>query len=106
MQYGNYGNTFSYTATQYLFKSYYVVWKHIHPRRLFSQKQSLNRTMQYGNIKYKIKYIKYKNSLNRTMQYGNSEDEKTKLLSEGGLNRTMQYGNCQHIEDLQNLEQV
>ena len=101
----------TYTSSQVIFsktkfKSYYVVWKPYLHHPLFSFVERLNRTMQYGNIKYKIKYIKYKNSLNRTMQYGNSEDEKTKLLSEGGLNRTMQYGNCQHIEDLQNLEQV
>ena len=77
------------------FKSYYVVWKPVRQRTAQKTAQSLNRTMQYGNLekplvlcriffKFKSYYVVWKpiffhfadksaTGLNRTMQYGNLE---------------------------------
>ena len=54
-----------------MFKSYYVVWKQPACGKEKRRKNSLNRTMQYGNyFKSDMKNLISK-GLNRTMQYGN-----------------------------------
>ena len=97
------------------FKSYYVVWKLLAPTAMERTTQSLNRTMQYGNVTtskkilrrgmlFKSYYVVWKlvigvgflpkkTSLNRTMQYGNIATGVKRWLTHDCLNRTMQYGN-------------
>ena len=53
------------------FKSYYVVWKPVDFKAVQIRKNSLNRTMQYGNLQILRAPIMYISRLNRTMQYGN-----------------------------------
>ena len=53
------------------FKSYYVVWKPKNNCRNHGEPESLNRTMQYGNIAIGIGTALARFGLNRTMQYGN-----------------------------------
>ena len=55
--------------------------------------ESLNRTMQYGNLSPSNAYLSKKISLNRTMQYGNFFRKKDRKKEKIRLNRTMQYGN-------------
>ena len=92
MQYGNL-RLFLGLFVPTVFKSYYVVWKHIRRRVNLFYEDGLNRTMQYGNQEkeeeekyfemFKSYYVVWKptyrcntssiwsTSLNRTMQYGN-----------------------------------
>ena len=96
------------------FKSYYVVWKLQKIQLDIQTHQSLNRTMQYGNLQVFHYFFYYFWGLNRTMQYGNRGkriwdignrkfksyyvvwklvdffERKRKTVC---LNRTMQYGN-------------
>ena len=87
---------------------------HAGKRRRSKSRSGLNRTMQYGNLRFytfflpvrqfKSYYVVWKpvdfktvqlrkNSLNRTMQYGNYLKEDTTFRISASLNRTMQYGN-------------
>ena len=82
-----------YRVEEYMFKSYYVVWKRGKHLCDVLRGVGLNRTMQYGNLKGIKKKKRISPSLNRTMQYGNEKMEY--IIGEGtpSLNRTMQYGN-------------
>ena len=75
------------------FKSYYVVWKLHRCTGVHCENNSLNRTMQYGNIYLLAGYFLKNKRLNRTMQYGNWLGKHTVLKQLLSLNRTMQYGN-------------
>ena len=78
---------------QTMFKSYYVVWKHVGVPSANRYITCLNRTMQYGNlgislliwdeIKFKSYYVVWK--LNAKVFFHK--------IHTCGLNRTMQYGN-------------
>ena len=91
MQYGNL-KTIVVFFPFYLFKSYYVVWKH-NLTVVEDCINSLNRTMQYGNPVIIVTKKFRKKSLNRTMQYGNSHIRCNSKAVSASLNRTMQYGN-------------
>ena len=65
------GQKFHRTNKLAKFKSYYVVWKPGKKEILLIFCDSLNRTMQYGNIITKNGIQKSETGLNRTMQYGN-----------------------------------
>ena len=54
------------------FKSYYVVWKQSEVLYRKILWQSLNRTMQYGNVYISRRKNETSFCLNRTMQYGNA----------------------------------
>ena len=62
----------NYFLIAYMFKSYYVVWKHERTEIIGFDGNSLNRTMQYGNLIDQKQRLKSHISLNRTMQYGNN----------------------------------
>ena len=46
-------------AEKYEFKSYYVVWKLVEKDDCTRGKNSLNRTMQYGNLRYYQILLRY-----------------------------------------------
>ena len=99
----------------FMFKSYYVVWKHIVKKNITLDFKGLNRTMQYGNLETISILNAHTESLNRTMQYGNMKyfgrrEKQTDVFKSYYvvwklapviapiaigfcLNRTMQYGN-------------
>ena len=92
MQYGNQTHRCNLLPAS-VFKSYYVVWKHICEFLHNIFHHSLNRTMQYGN-KNSPRRGRHKNKgLNRTMQYGNYLVTAILFVLFYCLNRTMQYGN-------------
>ena len=66
-------------------------------------KNSLNRTMQYGNKVFRIVIAGGDFCLNRTMQYGNYTSQFLFHRKDIRLNRTMQYGNRVYINKANKL---
>ena len=97
MQYGNLHVALIISRKCIWFKSYYVVWKHYIAPSIFTPFPQFKSYYVVWKHNFSTIFGFFVNSLNRTMQYGNIPHQKAVPTCYLCLNRTMQYGNSRVV---------